>query len=392
MGLIFMERKIMKFSDWMSAVFRLVSSVCLPAFLSGIAFAQSTVTLTQIDPQGLFWDAGNAGLGQEILQLYPPYGPNEPTQAFIWSPVLNGFTVCNSSRNVCLSDNGANVIMSSKADIFTITNQSAALDLTTGRYVEQPDTVEADSPVTTGTAPFAWHFALVDSAPPTPPNAFFKIMPLGDSITEGAADLGTYAQGGYRCPLYSLLTTSGLQFTFVGNSASLEPGVVTACPDVNWEGHGGYDVSAIQRWADADGSLRSAQPDIVLLFGGTNNVAQNEVGSVAAQLSALLNDIFAQDPEAWVIVSTIPPMNPSAPNAPAVEAGWAPYVPLANSAIEATLAKYPQTSLIDFYSAVAGNVNAYIGSDGVHPSVAGYSVLANLWMSAISSHVKSIGQ
>jgi lysophospholipase L1-like esterase len=371
-------------------MFRLIFGACLLTSF-GTAFSQ-TVTLTQSDSQGYSWDAVGAKHGGAYLQLYQPTSSNEPTQAFDWTPVSNGWIVCNKAATICLSDNGNKVVMSRKADTFNITSQGAARDVTTGRYVEQPSNVGNGAYLQTGTVPSQWTFAFANAPlpPPTPPLGFFNIMPLGDSITEGAASSSTYAQGGYRCPLYLSLRNSGLQFTFVGDSASLENGVVTACPDVNWEGHGGYDIAGIQGWEDADGSVRSYQPNIILLLGGTNDVAQYQTGSVSAQLSSLLNDIFAKDGNAWVIVSTIPPMNPSAPKAPPQEAGWAANVPLANAEIEATVGRYKQTTLIDFYSAVVGNVNAHIGPDGVHPTVVGYGVLANLWSNAITSYVKAI--
>ena len=313
-------------------------AICLISVCSNEApFAQSTVTLTQEDPQGFFWDAGNSQRGQTTLQIFQAFVPNEPSQAFTWAPVSGGFKVC--SLSICLSDSGqGTVLMSGKADVFTITNQSAVLDVTTGRYVEQPTNPENGSVLAMGATPVAWKFAFAGGGSSTvggSGSGQVAIMPLGDSITEGYASSATFAQGGYRCPLYSLLEASQVQFTFVGDSASLEPGLVTACPDVNWEGHGGYDIASIQGYEDADGSVQTFQPDIVLLLAGTNDVAQGETSSVSGQLSSLLSDIFAKDPNAWVIISTIPPMNPSASAAPSGVASWAPQVPQANAQIKA---------------------------------------------------------
>jgi lysophospholipase L1-like esterase len=178
-----------------------------------------------------------------------------------------------------------------------------------------------------------------------------------------------------------------VQFTFVGDSASLEPGIVTACPDVNWEGHGGDDTASIQGFEDAHGSVRTLQPDIILLLSGTNDVAQGETSSVSRQLTSLLSGLYAQDPNAWVIISTIPPMNSHAPAAPSGVASWASQIPQANEQIKAIAAQFQRTTLIDFYSAALGNVRANIGSDGVHPTVTGYGVLANLWYNAITARL-----
>lgn len=370
-----------------------VIAVCLAsASFNQEAFAQSTVTLTQEDPQGYFWDAGNSSRGQTFLQVYQAFVPNEPSQAFTWKPVPGiptGFTVC--TLQICLSDNGlGSVEMSGKADVFTITSQSAVLDLTTGRYVEQPSSPGNGSALLMGTTPVAWTFALAQagkSGGGSSSSGQIKVMPLGDSITEGAATLATFAQGGYRCPLYSLLQGAGVQFTFVGYSASLETGIVTACPDVEWEGHGGYTSAAIQGYEDADSSVRTFQPDIVLVLVGTNDVAQGQTSSISGNLRNLLHDISAQDPNAWFIISTIPPMNPRASGAPSAEASWAPQVPQANAQIKAVAAQFPRANLIDLYSATVGNVSANVGSDGVHLTVTGYGILANLWSNAITAHL-----
>ena len=378
----------------MKLALSLIAMCLVSASLSREAFAASPVTLTQEDHQGFFWDAVNSQSGQTALQLNQAFVPNEPSQAFTWTPVSNGFTVC--SLKICLSDNGqGHVLMSKKADVFTITSQDAVLDVNTGRYIEQPSTPGNGAFLLMGATRSAWTFALAGTASSVgsvgngggSSTGPVNIMPLGDSITMGWATVATFAQGGYRCPLASLLRSRGVAFSFVGNSAALEPGVVTACPDVKWEGHGGYDIAGIQRFEDADGSLRTLQPAIVLLLGGSNDVAQGETSSTSGQLTSLLNDIFAKDPKAWVIISTIPPMNPHASAALASVASWAPLVPQANARIRAVAALFPRTTLIDFYTAANTNISANIGSDGIHPSVTGYGILADLWYSAIAAHL-----
>jgi lysophospholipase L1-like esterase len=109
--------------------------------------------------------------------------------------------------------------------------------------------------------------------------------------------------------------------------------------------------------------------------------------TVSAHLTNLLNDIYAKDPNAWVIVSTIPPFNHTAPDALPNVGPWAPQVPSVNDQIRATVAQFPRTSLVDFYTAAAGNLTANIGSDGIHPTVTGYGLLAKRWYDAIAAHL-----
>lgn len=367
-----------------------MTTACLMGALSSSAFAATTVTLTAEDPQGFFWDAGGSMYGRNALQVYQAFVPNEPSQAFTWTAVSGGYTVC--SLKVCLSDSGTGaVLMGGKADVFAITSAGAAQDKTTGRYIQQPTNPGNGAVLTMGYTPTVWKFVSPGGTTTTPVNSSgpVSIMPLGDSITEGYATSSTFAQGGYRCPLDFLLQGAGISFNFVGDSAGLEPGTVTACSQVNWEGHGGYDIAAIQSFEQSDGSVRVAQPHIVLLLAGTNNVAGNETSAITGQLTNLMNNIYAQDPSAWVLISTIPPMNPKAAAASASVAGWATQVSQANGLIRAVAGRYARATLVDYYSAAAGNVGANIGSDGVHPSVTGYGILASLWSNAIKAYLAS---
>ena len=64
-----------------------------------------------------------------------------------------------------------------------------------------------------------------------------RILPLGDSITQGTGDT---AGGGYRGPLWTLLKNAGYNADFVGSQTD------TSCTlagfDKNHEGHGGWRV------------------------------------------------------------------------------------------------------------------------------------------------------
>lgn len=69
------------------------------------------------------------------------------------------------------------------------------------------------------------------TAQPTP----VRIMPLGDSITHG-----TPVAGGYRLPLYHMLTNASYIVDYVGTStANPSPDL----PEINHEGHGGWRIS-----------------------------------------------------------------------------------------------------------------------------------------------------
>jgi hypothetical protein len=74
--------------------------------------------------------------------------------------------------------------------------------------------------------------------------------------------------------------------------------------DSQHEGHGGYNIDELA--AEADGWLAQARPDIVLLHAGTNSIKEG-IGAraTAAKLSALIDQIRAARPEAYIFVAQI---------------------------------------------------------------------------------------
>lgn len=124
-----------------------------------------------------------------------------------------------------------------------------------------------------------------------------RIMPLGDSITEGVEsnsdtsgdpDLDDPAMNvrvGYRKALYDLLTADGFDFDLVGSQT--DAGFDVADFDFEHEGHPGYSDAEISGIADPERSntdefnaatdgvynwLSQNPADLILLHAGTNNI------------------------------------------------------------------------------------------------------------------------
>src|SRR5437879_7205666 len=77
--------------------------------------------------------------------------------------------------------------------------------------------------------------ACVVCATASPPQ--IRILPLGDSITHG-----WIVPGGYRLPLYQLLTNAGYNVDFTGTQTDNgAPGL----PDPDHEGHPGWTIRQI---------------------------------------------------------------------------------------------------------------------------------------------------
>jgi lysophospholipase L1-like esterase len=113
-------------------------------------------------------------------------------------------------------------------------------------------------------------------------------MPLGDSITAG---FGSSHGGGYRLPLKR---EAGNRIDFVGS------GHGGAFVDSEHEGHSGYTVDQIRDGIDA--WLSQAQPDVVLIHLGINDLDRGDKPSAPTRLAALVDRIHADRPDVDVIV------------------------------------------------------------------------------------------
>jgi acyl-CoA thioesterase-1 len=192
-----------------------------------------------------------------------------------------------------------------------------------------------------------------------------KIMPLGDSITNGHD-----VPGGYRTALWQKLTKRGYILDFVG---SMQNGS-RELPDRDHEGHSGWRIrdlrSQIQPW------LQQTEPDIVLLMIGSNDILKNDSPETAPdRLQELLTDIFAQVPEAKVFVGSIPPMAD-----PARDRQVREYNATIKNLISQQNAAGKQVFFVDIYPVL--NLNDL--PDGLHPNAQGHQKIAEAWEQALT--------
>ena len=125
------------------------------------------------------------------------------------------------------------------------------------------------------------------------------IMPLGDSITLGV-------NGGYRNDLYTGLRQINCGVAYVGTLS--DPN--TRVADKHHEGHPGLTIADIASGVDA--WMASTQPNIILLMIGTNDTAwwTNQDGTeIGARHNALIDQLQAARPDAWIFVASIPPQS-----------------------------------------------------------------------------------
>lgn len=200
-----------------------------------------------------------------------------------------------------------------------------------------------------------------------------KIMPLGDSITDGYS-----TPGSYRPTLWQLLVEQdGLEIDFVG-SLQNGPG---SLPDKDHEGHSGWKIDQLE--GNIAGWLNTYEPDVILLHIGTNDLIQGASGSQAAQrLDTLVSTIFASKPDVTLLAASLIPLR--------TDGDWnqAPWQQF-NDAVPGIVDKYKGQGYKVQFVDMAAEAGLTLGSpdipDGVHPGAGGYSKMAEVWYPAIKT-------
>jgi len=194
-------------------------------------------------------------------------------------------------------------------------------------------------------------------------NGGVRVMPLGDSITDGFN-----VPGGYRIYLRHRMVAGGYTVDFVGSSSNGPP----TLGDHDHEGHSGWRIDQLD--ANVVGWLQNSNPRTILLHIGTNDMNQNyDIANAPARLSALIDKIRANAPSAELFVAQITPVSD-----PTRESRVQAY----NAAIPGVVAqKGARTHLVDMHSAITTADLA----DGVHPNSSGCDKMAARWFSALQS-------
>ena len=214
--------------------------------------------------------------------------------------------------------------------------------------------------------------ALQSSAASAESNGGVRVMPLGDSITEG-----TQVPGGYRIGLWQRFTANGYRVDFVGSQFNGP----SSLGDHDHEGHPGWRIDQID--ANIVGWLRTFTPHTVLLHIGTNDVLQNfNLSTAPNRLSTLIDHITNTVPTAEVFVAQITPLANAAQDSAARTFNSA--IP---GIVQSKVNAGKRVHLVDMHSALT---TADL-IDGVHPTAGGYDKMAATWFNALRSVPDSIG-
>lgn len=204
---------------------------------------------------------------------------------------------------------------------------------------------------------------------PCPASGVCKIMPLGDSITDG-----TGFSGGYRVELFAKAVADQKSITFVGSLSNGPNTVAGATFPKAHEGHFGWTINQVDDLIP-DPALNPA-PHIVLLHLGTNDINQNMGSGAPARLGSLIDQIVTKLPSALVIVAKIIPE-------PSKAAGIATFNDALPQVVQTRANAGKHVILIDQFT---GFPASELG-DGVHPNQAGYTRMAGVWYAAVKGYL-----
>jgi lysophospholipase L1-like esterase len=242
---------------------------------------------------------------------------------------------------------------------------------------------------------------------PAVSTAPLQIMPMGDSITQGAG-----AGGGYRSPLFASLSAAGFQMQFIGARGDNATTLLTTNNQTRHEGHGSYSTDLLLGNLDAStpyggtneggywitgipGTRPPAYPDLILLMIGTNDIGMwaHTPAQTIAYYDQLLTKLVTLRPAARIICASIVPFvlsefEEAYPDKIGVYTHREPNNVIFNSLLPGLVATHQAAGhRVQFYDmrqmVNPANAATLIGGDGVHPNQAGYNAIASGWFDAL---------
>lgn len=224
-----------------------------------------------------------------------------------------------------------------------------------------------------------------------------KIMPVGDSITEGVGE-----NGGYRKYLDYFLKQKNIAFDLVGpkndGQASFNYKGQNVSYDGNHAGYSGFQIKQIPDWGRQQGNTGSLynelknnntvgkfKPDIILLIIGTNDMTANRsMDDCANDLRDLVDYMLADmAPNGTVFMGSIPEFT--------AYGGNAQRVGNYNGTVKKVAEEYANKGKNVRFADVHGCLNgtADLGFDQLHPNGGGYEKMGKFWSETLEEFLQS---
>lgn len=211
-----------------------------------------------------------------------------------------------------------------------------------------------------------------------------RLMPLGDSITQGGQDFVSY-----RYELWFDLQDAGYVVDFVGgrdfiNSGTPDPALYPEYLTTFDRDHEGWWGRRTDEIADLIlAAANAALPDIVLLHLGTNDIGQQASAGVTnaqSNLPLIVERLRQANPDVTIVMAQVIPIGPGS----SYFANADQVAPL-NAAISAIAAQLSTAqSPIVLVDAGAGfDLATMMQADGLHPNALGEAHIAAIWQAAL---------
>ena len=201
--------------------------------------------------------------------------------------------------------------------------------------------------------------------------ASVRIMPLGDSITQGDD-----RHNSYRRPLWQKLRQASFDVDFVGTFNTQFGGGRPPMPDFDLDHQGEWGREAFAVLPKVQGYAEAVKPDIVLLHLGTNDIrsTRSTVAETLVTLSEIIDVLRRVNPSVTILLASIIPAGDlHAANLQALAAE------IPALAIRKTTAA-SKVVLVDQNTGFDGKLDTY---DGVHPNEGGEEKMAQKWFAAL---------
>ncbi|MEY3583103.1 MAG: hypothetical protein RI978_1841 [Verrucomicrobiota bacterium] len=198
----------------------------------------------------------------------------------------------------------------------------------------------------------------------------FRIMALGDSITQGGKTFATY-----RIPLAAKLQAAGVRFVFVGSQKTDTP------QGPLWhEGYGGKNAEFLATILEA--RLKANPANVLMLQAGHNHfIEEKPVAGIVAAHREMITTARRLNPKSIVFVAQV------IPSGKLPKYSYIPELNLALAALVKELHRPEQpVYLVDLATGFDSAKDTI--ADLVHPNTAGAEKIAQRWSEALTKALR----